>query len=68
MKKKIAFIGIGIMGSHMATHLINKFGNINIVKRNSHKTKKFISKYEKNSKVSVYHNLKELAQNSEIII
>ena len=68
MKKKIAFIGIGIMGSHMAKHLINKFGNINIVKRNSHKTKKFISKYKKNSKVSVYHNLKELAQNSEIII
>ena len=68
MKKKIAFIGIGIMGSHMAKHLINKFGNINIVKRNSHKTKKFISKYKKNSEVSVYHNLKELAQNSEIII
>ena len=28
------------MGSHMAKHLINKFGNINIVKRNSYKTKK----------------------------
>ena len=43
MKKKNCIHGIGIMGSHMATHLINKFGNINIVKE-------FTSKYEKNSK------------------
>ena len=52
-EKRIAFIGIGIMGSHMAKHLINKFGNINIVKRNSNKTKKFISKYKKILKFTV---------------
>ena len=68
MKKRIAFIGIGIMGLHMASHLIKKFGNINIIKRNSHKTKKFIAKYKKNYCIFVYDNLKELSENSDIII
>ena len=37
--KKIGFIGLGIMGSNMASHLLKKYKNINIIKRNSINTK-----------------------------
>ena len=40
--KKIGFIGLGIMGGNMASHLLKKYKNINIIKRNSINTKKFI--------------------------
>ena len=68
MKKRIGFIGLGIMGTHMATHLIRKFGHLNIINRNSPKTKKFKNKFKNKFKLFIYDKIDELARNSEIII
>ena len=66
--KKIGFIGLGIMGGNMASHLLKKYKNINIIKRNSINTKKFIKKFANKGKINLYNNHKELAENSELII
>ena len=66
--KKIGFIGLGIMGGYMASHLLKKYKNINIIKRNSINTKKFIKKFANKGKINLYNNPKELAENSELII
>ena len=66
--KKIGFIGLGIMGGNMASHLLKKYKNINIIKRNSINTKKFIKKLANKGKINLYNNPKELAENSELII
>ena len=66
--KKIGFIGLGIMGGNMASHLLKKYKNINIIKRNSINTKKFIKKFANKGKINLYNNPKELAENSELII
>ena len=66
--KKIGFIGLGIMGGNMASHLLKKYKNINIIKRNSINTKKFIKKFVNKGKINLYNNPKELAENSELII
>ena len=39
MKNSIGFIGLGVMGSSMAEHLINKMNNLNIILRDSKKQK-----------------------------
>ena len=66
--KKIGFIGLGIMGGNMASHLLKKYKNINILKRDSINTKKFIKKFANKGKINLYNNPKELAENSELII
>ena len=66
--KKIGFIGLGIMGGNMASHLLKKYKNINIIKRNSINTKKFIKKFANKGKINLYNNPKELAENSELIV
>ena len=66
--KKIAFIGLGVMGFHMASHLIKKNLYVNIIDRCSHNTKKFIQKYNYTGKINIYSELKELASCSDIII
>ena len=66
--KKIGFIGLGIMGGNMASHLLKKYKKINILKRNSVNTKKFIKKFANKGKINLYNNPKELAENSELII
>ena len=66
--KKIGFIGIGVMGYHMASHLLKKKNLINIIERKSAKTKAFTKKYSDTNKIKVYSSLKELTLNSEIII
>ena len=43
-KLNIGFIGIGIMGKHIGTHLLNIAQNFNIISRNSKNTKEFIKK------------------------
>ena len=68
MKNSIGFIGLGVMGSSMAEHLINKMNNLNIILRDSKKTKRFISKFKKSEKLKTFSNLKELSENSNIII
>ncbi len=66
--RKIGFIGLGIMGSNMASHLLRKYKHINIIKRNSVNTKKFVKEFTDKGKINVYDNHKELAENSELII
>ncbi len=66
--KKIAFIGLGVMGYHMASHLIKKNYFVNIIRRNSKNTKAFIKKFYNTGKLNVYSELQELAINSNVII
>ena len=66
--KKIGFIGLGIMGSNIATHLLKKYKNINIMQRNSVNTKKFLKECSKIGKINLFESYKKLAENSELII
>ena len=68
MKKRIGYIGLGIMGGSMAEHLINKGNKVNIISRESKKTKLFIKKFKKSKNLQVFSSLSELTRNSEIII
>jgi len=66
--KKIGFIGLGIMGSNIASHLLKKYKNISIIKRNSVNTKKFLKNFANKGKINLFENYKKLAENSELII
>ena len=66
--KKIGFIGLGIMGGNMASHLLKKHKNINIIKRNSINTKKFVKKFGNKGKINLFESYKEFAENCEFII
>ena len=66
--KKIGFIGLGIMGSNIAYHLLKKYKNINIIKRNSVNTKKFLKNFANKGKINLFENYKKLAEDSELII
>ena len=50
MKKKVGFIGLGVMGFNIAKHLIKHVDQLNIISRNSKKTLSFISKFKNNTK------------------
>ena len=65
---KVGFIGLGIMGFHMAGHLLKNNFHLNILRRNSAKTKQFISKFGNNKNIKVFSQLSELASFSNIII
>ncbi len=64
----IGFIGLGVMGFHMASHLLRNDFRLNILRRNSAKTKKFISKFDNNKNLKVFSQLSELACFSNVII
>ena len=66
--KRIGFIGLGVMGSNIANHLLNNFDCINIVSRNSYRTKKFIKANKNNKKLNICNSISELANESNIII
>lgn len=66
MHKNIGFIGLGVMGSYMATHLIKQYKFLHILDRNSLKTKKFIRKYKKH--LFIHERLDKLSQNCSYII
>ena len=68
MKKKIGFIGLGVMGSNIAQNLIKHIDQLNIISRNSKKTLGFISKFKKNKKLKIFDSLENLTKNSNIII
>ena len=68
MIKDIGFIGIGVMGYHMACHLIKKKKKIHVIRRNSNKTKNFIRKYRNSGLLKTYDSLRDLASNSKLII
>ena len=52
--KKIGFIGLGVMGGNMAFHLLKKHKNINIIKRNSVNTKKFVKKFGDTGRINLF--------------
>jgi len=62
----IGFVGLGIMGKHIANYLLKISDNFYIVKRNSKNTRDFI-KINKN-KLTVLDNYKQLGELSNIII
>jgi len=66
--KRIGFIGLGVMGFNIANHLLNNFDCINIVSRNSNRTKKFIKANKKNKRLNICNSISELANESNIII
>ena len=66
--KKVGFIGLGVMGSHMAKNLINHVDQLNIISRNSKKTLNFISKLKKNKKLKIFDTLEDLTKQSNVII
>ena len=68
MKNSIGFIGLGVMGTAMAGHLLKNDNKLNIILRDSKKTKEFISKFNKSKNLTIFSNLKDLSNNSQIII
>ncbi|MFM2344311.1 MAG: hypothetical protein RLZZ210_921 [Pseudomonadota bacterium] len=66
---KIGFIGLGKMGFHMATHLANKYKQLNVYNRSFDKTELWIKQFE-NTDVNIngYKNLEEFSKNSNTII
>ena len=42
MKRDISFIGLGVMGSNIASHLIKYADSFNIINRDSIKTRNFV--------------------------
>ena len=68
MKKKVGFIGLGVMGYNIAENLIKNVSQLNIISRNSKKTQIFISKFKKNNKLRIFDSLEDFAKNSNIII
>ncbi len=68
MTNAIGFIGLGVMGGPMAAHLLEHRNELNIVFRNSKKTKQFISKFKKSKNLNIYSNLKDFSKNSRVII
>ena len=68
MKKKVGFIGLGVMGFNMAKNLIKHVDQLNIISRNSKKNLSFFSKFKKNKKFKIFETLEELAKKSNIII
>ncbi len=67
MNKNIGMIGLGVMGFHIASHLI-KNNTIHIIERDSYKTKAFIKKFHKNRNFTSHKSLNELSNNCSTII
>ena len=65
-KINIGFVGLGIMGKHIANYLIKISSNFYIVRRNSKNTKNFIKANRK--KLTILDNYKQLGELSNIII
>lgn len=64
--KKIAFLGLGVMGFPIAGHILKKYGSINVYNRTKSKSlyfKKVFKKYN----VSIYNSPKDLAKDSNYI-
>ena len=62
---KIGFIGLGIMGGPMASHLNNNGYNLSVFNRSSEKSEKWITQ---NTKAKVCFSIKDVATDSDIII
>ncbi len=67
MTKNVGIIGLGVMGCHIASHLIKK-KSLHILDRKSQKTKSFIKKYRNSKNFTSHKNLDELSSNCSFII
>ena len=65
-KINIGFVGLGIMGKHIANYLLKNSSNFYVIKRNSKSTKDFIKTNKRN--LVVLDNYKQLSELSNIII
>ena len=61
----IGFIGLGIMGGHMASHLSNNGYNLSVFNRSKEKSEKWITQ---NTKAKVCFSIKDVATDCDIII
>ena len=61
----IGFVGLGMLGKHIANYLLKISDNFYIVTRNSKNTRDFI---KINKKITVLDNYKQLGELSNIII
>ena len=68
MIKDIGFIGLGVMGFHMASHLLKNKFNVHIIKRKSAKTQKFLRIFKKRKNIFVSNSLSELSQKSDLVV
>ena len=68
MIKDIGFIGLGVMGFHMASHLLKSKFNVHIIKRKSAKTQKFLRIFKKRKNIFVSNSLSELSQKSDLVV
>ncbi len=68
MIKNIGFIGLGVMGIHMASHLVKAGNNIHIIKRKSLNTLKFIKKFKSSKTLYIHDRLDDLSSNCDLII
>ena len=68
MIRDIGFIGLGVMGFHMASHLLEDKFNIHIINRKSTKTQKFLRNFKKRNNLFVSKELSELSHKSDMII
>ena len=65
--KRIAFLGIGIMGFHMASHLLKKYKKITIFNRTLKKSEKFKKLFDRFD-VQVAKSPSDAAYNNDIFI
>ncbi len=65
--KNIAFLGLGVMGNNIASHIVKKFGKISIFNRNIKKSHEFKSKF-KNFDVIIAEEPEDLVNDNQIFI
>ncbi len=68
MNKHIGFIGIGIMGFHIASHLLRAEKNVHIIDRNSPKTQKLKEKFVKSKYLHIHDSLEKISKICNLII
>ncbi len=68
MIKNIGFIGLGVMGLQMASHLINAKRKVHIIERKSANTQKFKKKFIKSKFLHVHNSYDVLSKNCNLII
>ena len=67
MNESVGIVGIGVMGFHIACHIIKK-KKLHILDRNSKKTKDFIKKFKNNKNLVTHKKLDDLSNNCSFII
>ena len=68
MNKNIGFIGIGIMGYHIASHLLKAKKHVHIIERKSKNTQKFKKRFIKSKFLNIHNSLEKLSNNCNFII